>query len=73
MSPKELDLFMSKLPETWRYNWCGGDPDSSGFHSFPCACLGCVNNSGEAVKAGITFRDWEEWKHWHPKPVLTGS
>ncbi|KKM17087.1 hypothetical protein LCGC14_1679220, partial [marine sediment metagenome] len=42
--PKEIDRLLSFLPYEWKENWCEAET---------CACLGCVNVSGNQRLIGV--------------------
>lgn len=52
---KEVDEIMVKMYSSWQYRWCKAKQ---------CACMGCVNGSGNAK---ISEREWEEWVSRNPQ------
>ena len=70
--PKEIDRLLSFLPYEWKENWCEADA---------CACLGCVNVSGNQRLIGaydkaittdtpISKEEWTTWKEWRDAFVM---
>lgn len=61
----EVHQIMMRIPESWRYRWCGG-----GW----CGCMGCTNVSGALMTNTLITKDqWDVWVASNPEPATDPS
>lgn len=59
LDDSEVDAFMAKVYEPFRYRWCD---------STMCFCMGCVNRSASSRQdRSITREQWDAWVKRNPK------
>lgn len=63
-----LNEAIQKVPEEWRYRWCGPDSGEEVQDWHPCACMGAANCSGNLGHL-FTKEEWAEWVAQNPPKI----